>query len=306
VAAPAFLFGPAIARLRAITLLLGGVLCCRPTDGGLSAIVVVDDAGDSVRLASPARRIVSLNPTITELLFSIGAGRHVVGRTRWCDYPPEALSVPSVGNGFPPNVETVIARHPDLVVLYHNSENGLAAKRLRELGIPVLRIRTDRLSDVPRAARLLGRAAGSYLKADSVARAFTVALERASAASADAAPSPTFLLLAWDQPIVALGSGSFVSEMVERAGGRNVFADLLAPSAPVSMEAIAARHPDAIMTVGTMTTGFAQRPEWRTLTAVRRRQLFSINETAFTRPSLQAPEAIRRLRARLPTLQLHP
>jgi iron complex transport system substrate-binding protein len=192
------------------------------------------------------------------------------------------------------------------VVLYHNSGNGMAAERLRELGIPVVRIRTDRLADVARAARVLGALTGSSTRADSVARAFTAALDQASAAPGRGPRSPALLLLAWDQPIVALGSGSFVSEMVERAGGRNVFGDLPAPSAPVSMEAIAAREPDAIMTVGTMAMGFVARPEWRILAAVRQQQLFSLSEAAFTHPSLQAPQAITRLRTRLAGLRSQP
>lgn len=305
-ATPAFLLRPAIVHLHASTLVFGGVLACQPGLKAPSAIVIRDDAGDSVRLAAPARRIVSLNPTTTELLFSIGAGSRVVGRTRWCESPPEARSVPSVGEGFPPNVESVVARQPDLVVLYHNSGNAMAAERLRELGIPVVRIRTDRLSDVARAARMLGALTGSFFSADSVGHAFTAALDQASIASAGRSTSPALLLLAWDQPIVALGSGSFVSEMVERAGARNVFGDVVAPSAPVSMEAIAAREPDAIMTVGTMAIGFVARPEWRTLAAVRQQQLFSLSEAAFTHPSLQAPQAIMRLRTRLSALQSKP
>ena len=305
-ATPAFLLRPAIVHLHARTLVLGGVLACQPGVTTRSAIVIRDDAGDSVRLVAPARRIVSLNPTTTELLFSIGAGSRVVGRTRWCESPLEARKVPSVGEGFPPNVESVVARQPDLVVLYHNSGNGMAAERLRELGIPVVRIRTDRLADVARAARVLGALTGSSTRADSVARAFTAALDQASAAPGQGQRSPALLLLAWDQPIVALGSGSFVSEMIERAGVRNVFGDLPAPSAPVSMEAIAAREPDAIMTVGTMAMGFAARPEWRILAAVRQQQLFSLSEAAFTHPSPQAPQAITRLRTRLAALRSQP
>src|SRR2546428_5658183 len=86
-----------------------------PVRGG---IAVTDDAGRRVTLAAPARRIVSLLPSFTEILFAIGAGDRLVGRTTWCDSPPEALAVPSVGDGKPPSVEAVAARRPDLVVLY--------------------------------------------------------------------------------------------------------------------------------------------------------------------------------------------
>src|SRR5438309_8328405 len=98
-----------------------------PVRGG---IAVTDDAGRRVTLAAPARRIVSLLPSFTEILFAIGAGDRLVGRTTWCDYPPEALAVPSVGDGMPPSVEAVAARRPELVVLYRAGPNVTAAAQL--------------------------------------------------------------------------------------------------------------------------------------------------------------------------------
>src|SRR5881628_3084282 len=103
-----------------------------PVRGG---IAVTDDVGRRVTLAAPARRIVSLLPSFTEILFAIGAGDRLVGRTTWCDYPPEALAVPSVGDGMPPSVEAVAARRPDLVVLYRAGPNVTAAEQLERLGI---------------------------------------------------------------------------------------------------------------------------------------------------------------------------
>src|SRR5213594_3879684 len=103
-----------------------------PVRGG---IAVTDDAGRRVTLAAPARRIVSLLPSFTEILFAIGAGDRLVGRTTWCDYPPAALAVPSVGDGMPPNIEAVAARQPDLVVLYNAGPNVAAAQQLERIGI---------------------------------------------------------------------------------------------------------------------------------------------------------------------------
>src|SRR5438552_18352172 len=102
-----------------------------PVRGG---IAVTDDAGRRVTLAAPARRIVSLLPSFTEILFAIGAGDRLVGRTTWCDYPPEALAVPSVGDGMPPSVEAVAARRPELVVLSRSGPNGTAAGPLGRRG----------------------------------------------------------------------------------------------------------------------------------------------------------------------------
>src|SRR5881392_3506669 len=112
-------------------LLLFAMPACReagrtPPSGDL---VVTDDAGRRVALAAPARRIVSLLPSFTELLFAIGAGDRLVGRTTWCDYPPAALAVPSVGEALTPNVEAVAARQPDLVLLYRAAQTELAVRQ---------------------------------------------------------------------------------------------------------------------------------------------------------------------------------
>src|SRR5712671_8065591 len=113
-----------------------------PVRGG---VAVTDDASRRVTLAAPARRVVSLLPSFTEILFAIGAGDRLVGRTTWCDYPPEARQVPSVGDGINPNLEAVVAARPDLVVLYRSARNESAAGQLGQLGIRAVLLTQDRL-----------------------------------------------------------------------------------------------------------------------------------------------------------------
>ena len=286
--------------LRAIALLVASLAACRSTGGSFTAVGLQDDAAAYVRLGAVPGRIVSLNPTTTELLFAIGAGSRLVGRSRACDYPPAAAEVPDLGDGFPPVVEAVAAVRPDLVILYHSAANAAAAERLRGLGIPVLRLRTDRLADVARAARLLGRAAGTPRTGDSVAATLEAQLahERRTAERGEAgAGGIPVLLLAWDQPVIALGAGSFASELIELAGGRNVFADVAAPSAPVSLEAIAAREPEIVVLAGSEMPGLERRPEWRTLRAIREARVVRLTESSSNRPSPRAPQAARSLRA---------
>src|SRR2546428_8448311 len=147
-------------------------------------IAVTDDAGRRVTRAAPARRVVSLLPSFTEILFAIGAGDRLVGRTTWCDYPPQALAVPSVGDGMPPSVEAVAARHPDLVVLYRSGPNVAAAEQLERLGIRTVLFDLNRLEDLGPAARRLGVLTGRRAPADSLARVMD------SLASPPPAPPP--------------------------------------------------------------------------------------------------------------------
>jgi ABC-type Fe3+-hydroxamate transport system substrate-binding protein len=253
----------------------------------------VDDLGDTVRLAAPATRIVSLIPATTEILFALGLGEQVVGRTSWCDYPAEASAVPSLGDGLQPNLEAIVAARPDLVILYNSIQNVAAAARLRAQQIPTLLVTTDHLSDVPRLARMLAELAGRAEAGKSLARRFDSQLD--SATVRDAAALRRVLILAWDQPPIAIGAGSFLSELVDRAGGENVFGDLPAPSAPVSLEAIASRDIDAVLVLGDSVPAWASRAEWQAVTAVRERRFVYVPADLFSRPGPRSPTALRAL-----------
>jgi iron complex transport system substrate-binding protein len=285
----------AVPRL-AIALAL--LACERPGSEARGTIIVVDDAGDSVSVRTPAGRVVSLIPAATELLFAIGAGGAVVGRTQWCDHPPEALRVTDLGPGINPNLEAVLAARPDLVVLYNSAQHAAVAARLRELGISALRVNTDALADVGRVGRLLGRLTGHPREADSMSAAFDRALAAASTAERPER-KPRVLILVWEQPAMTLGRGSFLSELVERAGGENVFGDIASSSAPVSIEAVSARDPDLILTAAAGPASIVDRPEWQVVRAVRERRLLRITGTEYDRPGPRSPGAIRSLAARL-------
>jgi ABC-type Fe3+-hydroxamate transport system substrate-binding protein len=270
---------------------------------------LVDDVGHRVTLTQPAQRIVSLSPSTTELLFAIGAGSAVVGRTRWCDYPPEVAAVPSVGDGLDPNLELVLSRRPDLVVFYASPGNQSVIARLDRLGIASASLRLDRLDDLPGATRLLGRLARREPRADSLARAFQARLDSARAASGAPPSSPApavaraaparVAVIVWDNPPIVIGAGSFLTDLLALAGARNVFDDVPQPSAPTGIEAITARDPDVILSLGDSVPALARRPEWRSVRAVRERRIVTVRGSEFERPTFRAFDAIRALRASL-------
>jgi len=221
----------------------------------------------------------------------------VVGRTQYCDYPPAAQAVANLGDGIKPSIEAVLAQRPDLVVLYNSGQNAAVAGRLGELGIPHLRINTDALSDVPRVSRLLGLLTGHSHGADSVTAVFDTALAHATVTPG--AQRPKVLLLGWEQPPMTIGRGSFLSELIERAGGENLFADVTTSSGVVSIEAVASRNPDLILTTTEGPAAFATRPEWQVVPAVKRRRFLRVSGSEFNRPSPRAPSAIRELAQRM-------
>lgn len=272
-------------RLRRVVLLAAGLTA--------SACTATPDA------ATDVRRVVSLAPAITDLVFALGAGDRLVGRTRWDTYPPEALAVPSIGDGLMPNVEAIAARRPDLVLFYATPANTRALEQLANLGIATRELAFDRLADVITAVQTLGAQLGRAREADSVASALEAWL---TAPKPGAARRVAFVIA--DAPLITIGSGSYLSELVERAGAANVFDDLQQPSPLIGLETLAARDPDALIAFGNPDEPpqFLGRPEWQAVRAARERRVVMIEGAHFSYPSVRAPQAARELRAMLEAL----
>ena len=285
-----------------LALVLGlGVVACAATPSA-SDRIGRDDFGDSVVTGGPGApaRIVSLNPTGTELLFAIGAGPRIVGRTRWDVSPDEARSIPDVGPGLRPNVEAVLARRPDLVVLYASEDNRSAAAQLRAAGVRTLALRIDSIGSFVRGARLLGLATGRSTEAALVVDSVTRTLGRVRRATASLERRSVFWHI-WDSPIITIGAGSYMSELVEIAGGRNVYADLHEPSASVALEDVVRRDPEVVFAGPDGARAMRESAAWRALPAVRDGRILIVDTTLVGRPSVRLGEAAVSL-ARL----LHP
>ena len=278
--------------------LLGAtLLACRAEETPQTLSGFRDDLGRVVALQGDARRIVSLSPATTELLFAIGAGDRVVGRTQWDVVPEEALSVASVGEGMPPNIEAVVAVDPDLVVLYASDVNRRPIEQLGNLGIQSIGVKLDLLQRLPRIAELLGAATGLTERAEGLATAFRTKLDSA-AANTSAIDPISVVILTWDNPPIVIGAGSFLHEMLMLAGAENAFADIAAPSASVSIEVIADRDPDVfLVTTGTEVPAYARRPEWQTLRAIAEGRFALVDGTEFQWPSMRSLDAVPRLHA---------
>ena len=292
-------------RAAASLIRFGGLLvlaaaACRPSDraGHGATVTVTDDAGRTVRVGVPAQRIVSAAPSLTELVFALGAGDRLVGRTTWCRYPPAAVAVPSIGDGLNPSVEAIAARQPDLVLLYKSLHTATAARQLERLGIPALVLEHDRMAHVAKTARLIGGLVGDSARGDSIAGALE-ALGR----SAPERNVASIAFVVWDTPPIVIGAGSYLQEVATLAGAYNVFGDMTAASPTVSLEAIAQRDPDFLLAVRDTVDGtppaWAERPEWRVIRAVREGRILVLPGALFGRPSPAAPAAVTELRRRL-------
>jgi iron complex transport system substrate-binding protein len=246
---------------------------------------VVDDFGDTVHVDSAATRIVSLNPTTTEIFFAIGAGSRLIGRTKWDSWPDSAKLIPDVGDALRPNVEAVIATKPDLVVLYANNDNRTAAAQLRAAGVPTVAMRVDSIAEFERVTRLLGKLVGEEQRAANVVDSVRKTLERVRAATASL-PKTTVFYHTWEKPIITIGKNSFLNELVEIAGGRNVYGDINAVSPVVTMEDIVSRNPAVILVGPPVDKRMYASAAWQVVPAVRKRQVFAYDTMVVGRPSV--------------------
>ena len=264
------------------------------------AAVERDDYGDTLRVGRPATRIVSLNPATTEILFAMGAGGRLIGRSRWDRWPDSARLVPAVGDGIRPNLEATLAARPDLVVLYASADNRDAARTLRAAGIATAAIKVDRIEDFRRATRLLGRLTGDTMRARHVVDSVDATLARVRSAVAGR-PRPRAVWPLFGRPLLAVGGGSFQHELMTIAGADNVFGDDPRPGVQVSREEVLRRGADAMLTGPTTAPELRNEPSWRALAAVRTGRVLVVDTNVVYRPSARLGEAAVSL-ARL----LHP
>ena len=246
-------------------LVLAAPLCAQ------RAPSATDDLGRVLQLDVPPTRIVSLVPAITELLYALGEGDRLVGRSVWDDQPGQVLSVPSVGDALRADAERVLARNPDLVILYAGSDNARSVAQFEHLGVPALAIRIDDLADLRRNTLRLGALLDRDERAIELWAAIDRELEAVGAATAGLEHPDIYYDVAWP-PAITVGSGSYLDTLIVIAGGRNIFHDLGSPSPQVSLEAIVARAPDIVLLPGGAGGGSAapdQRPGWNAVAAVR-------------------------------------
>lgn len=246
-----------VAGSAAALLALAALAGCDPSGGGSDgprtdapgtappAIEVVDAGGRTVQLPAPARRIVSLVPSVNQILLELGAGDALVGRTDY-DTVPALRGLPSVGGGLGPDLETLAALRPDLVVRFAGDSDTATPTWLDELGVAHLAVRPDRIADVFDIVAWMGRVTGRVAPAGALRDRLSRELEAVAAATAPFAPVRTAYLMGGTPPWTA-GGGTFIDELITLAGGVNVFADLDRLYAPVSPEVVASRDVDVFL-----------------------------------------------------------
>jgi iron complex transport system substrate-binding protein len=272
-----------------VALSLAGCADARQTSNVKRQTFGTDDFGDTIRVAGTPTRIASLNPTTTEILFALGTGSRLVGRTTYDHWPDSARFVPDLGAGIGLNVEAILAAKPDLVLLYASQDNRPAAERLRAAGITTAAFKVDRLEQFDALTRLLGRIVGDSARGALVADTVKRTLDRVRSL-VQGKPRPTVVMPAWDTPLMVIGGGSFLTQLVEIAGGRNVYDSTPGPSPSVAFEDIVRRNPDYILAGPESEMRLKAKPNWLALRAARSNKFLVLDTNVTMRPAVRLGE----------------
>lgn len=249
-----------------------------PAAPGRAELALSDDVGQPVTLPGPARRIVSLAPHVTELIYAAGAGQALVGAVDYSDYPAEARSVKRIGSYVRIDLEAIAALKPDLIIGWRSGNPATQLERLRALGLPVYINEPRSLEAVAHSLRQIGILAGTQAAANAAADRFMAHRNALHAQYAGRAPVPVFYQI-WNQPLMTINGHHLISDVIRLCGGRNVFdkLDVLAPK--IGIEAVLAADPEAIVASGMGESRPEWLDEWRkwhTLNAVRHDNLFFV------------------------------
>jgi len=276
-----------------------GILTGMPFMANVSEKTFTDDVGRRVYLAKPASRVVSLAPSVTEILFAVGLDSEVAGVTTFCDYPPAAKAKPKVGSSIQ-NLEAIIGLKPDLVLAVKSEivRPDVLAK-LEQLKIPIFILAPKTIEDILGHISTVGSLVGRDRAARTVAQGLRERLSDLRNRMGAAKPVRVFYVVNTD-PLISVGSGSFIHQMLELAGGENIVGHTAMPYPKVSLEEVLRRDPEVLLfPVGT-SEGIPESEQqrwrkWTTLSAVAHNRLHQVKAELVNRPGPRVVNGIEAL-----------
>ncbi|MFC5299736.1 cobalamin-binding protein [Azospira restricta] len=268
-------------------------------------VSVRDDIGNTVKLAQPAKRIVSLAPHMTETLFAAGAGAQVVGTVDYSDYPEAAKKIQRVGGYSRLDLEAIAALKPDLVVGWQSGNAAAHLEKLKGLGYTIYVSQPNRIEDVASEIERLGTLAGTGAVAHAEAERFRERLAALRAQFGGKATVRTFYQI-WKQPLMTVGKNQIISDAIRLCSGDNVFGTLEQMAPTVTVEAVIAANPETIIASGMGDS----RPEWlddwkkwTSIDAVKRDNLFFVPPELIQRHTPRLLEGTEKLCRHLETVR---
>ena len=278
--------GQNIAQAVVLVTLIFAVTCASDAS---AEIRVIDDLGEEVVLLKPARRVISLAPHITELIYSLGAEKQIVGTVKYSDYPPEASTLPRIGDAFSLNIESVLALKPDLIIAWHTGGNNRPIERLRSLGLPVYTNEAKSLAGIGEAIIDIATLLDKNERGFALQQEFVTALENSRVVKKS---SPVIFFQISDQELYTVSSEHLIGQAINHCGGKNLFSDISPNVSQVNQEMILANQPDVIVVTQRPGSKSTWVETWRGFTGTQY-QVDTINPDLISRPSLRMLDGIK-------------
>lgn len=278
-------------------------LCVLSGPASVQAATVPDMLGRPVAIPSGPLRVVSLAPSLTEVVFALGRADWLVGVTDFCDYPAAARSKPRVGGPMTPNLERIVQARPNLVLVTAEGNPLETVARLEQLGIPIFAVKPETYPGILASIRSLGRVLGADAAAAGLVREMeerVAAVQRRVAGRA----RPRVLYLVWTDPLVAAGVATFVNDLLDMAGGVNVIRERTVPYPRLSWEEVVGRAPEVILVANhrgqdSPSTGeglpLARWSAWQSIPAVRAGRVLQLPGDLTLRPGPRVVEGLEGL-----------
>jgi iron complex transport system substrate-binding protein len=275
-----------------------GILTGMPFMANIASRTFVDDAGRKLFIAKAPNRVVSLAPSITEMLFALKLDEQIVGVTDFCDYPPAALAKPKIGYARP-NLESLIALRPDLIVAPQEFLRADLLAKLEQLKIPVFLVEAKSVEDIFAQIQSLGKIFNRPAMSDDLTRTMRERVEALAGRIASAEKRRVLYVLN-SHPLITVGPGSYIHQMIGLAGGINIAAASSSPYPRLSIETVLKEDPEIlIFPVGsTESIPKSEQDEWNRwsgLSAVRNRHLRQVSSDALNRPGPRVVDGLEHL-----------
>jgi iron complex transport system substrate-binding protein len=255
------------------------------------ADIVLDDArGKVVRLAGPAKRIVTLAPNLAELVYSAGAGERLVGVARFSDFPQAVTRLPVVSDALTFNIEAILALKPDLVLAWHSGTPPAVIARLERLELTVFASYAGRVTEVASAVRQIAHLTGTQTRAEAALRRFDSALASLRRDVSAQNRIRVFYEI-WHRPLMTVSDRHFAGDVIRLCGGENLFGDAISLTPEVSLEAVLAARPEVVVGGGSSETADGLRQRWRSMPApLKALPVVPVPPDLIQRPTLRLAE----------------
>jgi iron complex transport system substrate-binding protein len=221
------------------------------------AAEIIDDEGNLVRLEKPAKRIISLAPSLTELVYAAGAGARLIGVVEYSDYPASADSLPVIGRFDGLDIEKILELKPDLIVAWQSGNPKSSITQLKNLNLKVYVAEPKNLSSIASHIEKLSVLTGTESRAQIAIQEFNSIYGELKRRYNNKSKVKIFYQL-WDRPIITVGGNELINDIIELCGGENIFGDLPQLAPKIDQESVLIRNPKVIVASGSNT----ERPQW--------------------------------------------